>query len=130
MKVRAYAKPVLGYLGAIIIGGILAVVLAPNLYTGGTTLPRGIVNNLRLLEGAMQSLALDHGYTTAATATTNDLAPYIKDGGVRPVDDEEYALRAFPQSPEARLTHAIGAYRKGTLIRLGTNGGMEIVRPK
>jgi hypothetical protein len=77
----------------------------------------------------MQSWALDKNYNYPRPVTSNDVLPYIK-AWPSSIAGEEYLLKSFRQSPEARLTHAIGSYKAGTIIRLGTNGAMEVVPPK
>ncbi len=106
--------------------GLLAV---PNYVGRGPGKVNAIINNLRQLDGAMQQWANVHGYTNAMTVTREDIAPYVKDGWIKPVAGEQYILKNFPDSPEARLIRKVERHLKGTIIRFRTNADIEIVPP-
>ncbi len=104
-----------------------------NFVRSGPSKTSGIVNNLRQLEGAKQQWAQDHKPTNAVEITQQDLTPYFSfppnKGWVTPVAGERYTLKSLGESPVAELTREVDGRPKGTLLRLGTNGELEIVLP-
>jgi len=114
---------------------LLIAIVAPNYVGHGRGRTNGIVNNLRQLDGAVQQWALDYHQTGAIVVAWKDIAPYLKGasdlhGWVKPVAGEVYVLKALPQSPEVVLTRELDGRPKGTVLRLGTNGDVEIILPK
>jgi hypothetical protein len=94
-----------------------------------------ILTNLRLLEGATQQWATEHGQTGDVAVTRADVAPYLSiqsysTGWVSSVAGERYTLKTLLGAPEAELTSALETFPKGTIFRLGTNGALEIILPK
>jgi hypothetical protein len=61
--------------------------------------------------------------------TWEDVAPYLRNAP-KPVDGEVYVLKTLTQSPDAVLTRKLGERPKGTILRLGTNGNLQVVLPK
>ena len=61
--------------------GLLAAIAIPNfLRARSTSQQNACINNLRQLDGAQQQWALETGQTASATATGNDLQPYLGRG--------------------------------------------------
>lgn len=59
--------------------GLLAAFAVPNFVNArATTQAKGCINNLRLIDAAKTSWALDKNKGGAATPTEDDLKPYIK----------------------------------------------------
>jgi|SRR4051812_34545276 len=59
--------------------GLLAAFAVPNFVNArATTQAKGCINNLRLIDGAKTSWALDKNKGGAATPSEDDLKPYIK----------------------------------------------------
>jgi hypothetical protein len=106
----------------------LAVLAVPNHVSHRTGEVNAIINNLRRLDGAMQQWVIDRGETNSVSVTREDIAPYVKDGWVKPIAGEEYSLNSFPKPPEARLTRRVQGHPKGTIIRYGDD--LEIIEPK
>jgi hypothetical protein len=106
----------------------LASLAVPNFVSHGPSKANVIINNLRQLDGAVQRWGLDHQKTGAVVVTWGDIAPYIK--AMKPVDGEVYVLKDLDHSPEAVLTRKLGERPKGTVLRLGTNGDLQVILPK
>ena len=93
-----------------------------------------VVGNLRQIDLAKQTWALEHAATNGATVTEQDLLSYLRVPGrtglVGAVDSEIYRLNAIGTPPEAQLQKAFGSrFPKGTLVRWTTNAGCEILLP-
>jgi len=69
------------------------------------------------------------GMAGTVVVTWEDVAPYLRNAP-KPVDGEVYVLKTLTQSPEAVLTRKLGERPKGTILRLGTNGNLQVVLPK
>jgi len=113
----------------------LIAIAMPNCVHSEPSKTRAIQNNLRQLDGATQLWALDHHQTGAVVPTWEDIAPYLKRASdprvrVKPVAGEVYVLKVLTQSPEAVLTRQVDGMPKGTVLRFGTNGDLEIILPK
>ena len=114
---------------------LLATFAVPNYVGGGHSKTVGIEHNLRQLDGAVQQWGIDHHQTGAVVVTWENVAPYLKaapevHSGMKPVDGEVYVVKDLMHSPEAVLTRKLGERPKGTVLRLGTNGALEIILPK
>jgi hypothetical protein len=114
---------------------LLIAIAVPNYNHGGSSKTNAIVNNLRQLDGAVQQWAIDHQQTGAVVVTREDIAPYLRasheiHGWVKSVAGEVYVLKAFPRSPEVVLTRELDGRPKGTVLRFGTNGDLQIILPK
>ena len=113
----------------------LASIAVPNRPGSRTSKIHAIVSNLQQLEGAVQMWGIDHHQTGAVAVTWEDVAPYLRadrdvHGGMKSVAGEVYVLKTLTQPPEAVLTRKLDERPKGTVLRLGTNGDVQIVLPK
>jgi hypothetical protein len=106
----------------LIVLGLFAALGIPNRVGHGPGKIRGIIHNLRQLDGAVQQWACVRGYTNRVPVTPKDIAPYVIGGWVNPIAGERYALRYYPQSPEAFLNCDVEGHPKGTIISFTTNG--------
>ena len=113
------------------VGCLVASLGVPNYvnHNSGPSKTSIIIFNLRQLDGAKQQWALDHGRTGSVVVTEQDIAIYLKRGGIRPVAGERYILNLLTQSPEAELTHKALGRPQGTRFRLGATNDYEIVLP-
>lgn len=73
-------------------GGLLSFFLYPNFVGGGSSPENMIKNNLRIIEGSKDQLALEKNLPTGYVVTEADLAQYIKGGTVRHLGTERYIL--------------------------------------
>jgi hypothetical protein len=90
-----------------------------------------IVNNLRQLDGATETWAMDKGVTNSMVIPSwNDLLPYLAHNQ-KPasVGGEQYLLGRLCNGPRAILTREYLKYPKGTVVRLVTNGAVEFLQP-
>ncbi len=78
-----------------------------------------IVKNLRLLQTAKQKWAADKGKNEGDTVTMDDLAPYLDNGPIQSVANEEYDPQPVGAQPTAKLAHNL----------LGHSAGAEISAP-
>jgi hypothetical protein len=124
-----------GPLALVLFVAFLIAIAVPNYNHGGSSKTNAIVNNLRQLDGAVQYWGIQHQETGAVAVTWEDIAPYIKTEfevhrGMKPVAGEVYVLKALTQSPEVVLTRTLDGRPKGTVLRFGTNGDLQIILPK
>ena len=106
--------------------GGLAFLAVPNYLRKGSGSLAQILYNLRQIEGAKDQWAIDHGRKTGDLISESDLAPYLEKHPVRPSTmNERYRLKLVGESPEAEVTERIDNIPVGTIIRFGSNGGME-----
>jgi hypothetical protein len=119
-----------GFLVLCLFVAFLASLAVPN-YAGSYHRSKTpvIVNNLQQLDGAVQYWGIEHRQTGAVVVTWENIAPYLKIP-VKPVAGEVYILKDLMHSPEAVLTRKLDEKPKGTVLRLGTNGVLEIILPK
>jgi hypothetical protein len=79
----------------------------------------GIVNTLRQIDGAKAQYAIDHKPQAGATASHEQLLPYLPERFWNPHAD--YRINAFGVDPEAVLHSRFDSLPAGTVIRLQTN---------
>ena len=77
----------------------------------------------------MQKGPLDHGQTSAAIVTEENLAPVFLPHPPKPVAGERYVLKTLAESPEAHLTHKVELWPAGSVLLISTNGGLESFTP-
>ena len=71
--------------------GLLAAIAIPNFVRARESAQlNSIANNLRILEGAKESWALENKKATADPVTLEDLLPYLKNNTMIPVIGEAY----------------------------------------
>ena len=124
--------------GPLVLGlgvAFLAAIAVPNFVSRGSNKTNVIISNLQQLEGAVQMWGFEHQKTGAVVVTWEDVAPYLRaerdvHGGMKSVASEVYVLKTLTQPPEAVLTRKLDERPKGTVLRLGTNGDLQIVFPK
>jgi len=124
-----------GPLVLVILVALLASIAVPNFAGSHRSKTNEIVNNLRQLDGAVQQWGRDHQKTGAVAVAWADVAPYLKAspevrGVMKSVAGEVYVLKDLTHPPEAVLTRKLGERPKGTILRLGTNGELEVILPK
>jgi len=113
---RFFGLPVILLLGALVIG-IPLVLLMTRPENEHPHLVGGIVNNLRLLEGAKEQWALENKKDPGATPTLADVAPYLKNGVMpSPVAGETYLLNPVGTRPTAKLATPGGRFRAGSVV--------------
>ena len=61
------------------------------------------INNLRLLDGAKQQFAFEHGKTNGEAVTMADLAPYLHGNSVTCLEGGRYDVRAIGLDPVCSL---------------------------
>jgi len=113
--------------GFALMSGILIVCLLgwaaiPN-FCGSRHSKRKIIeNNLYRINGAKAAWHLEHGQTSSAQLTWDDLQPYLNDlathPGVVPVAGEVYEINTLDTGPQALLTRKLENLPRGTTIRL------------
>jgi hypothetical protein len=113
--------------GLAIMSGILMVCLLgwaamPNFCGSKHSKRKMIVNNLYRINGAKAAWQLEHGLTSSAQLTWEDLQPYLHDPathhGVLPVAGEVYEINTVDTGPQAVLTRKLENLPRGTIIRL------------
>jgi hypothetical protein len=121
-----------GIFALIVLVALLIAIAVPNYVGRGPGKINTIINNLRQLDGAVQTWAMEHHQTGTVLVTKEDLAPYLvaPDHWPKPVAGERYVLNTLPQSPEALLTREVEGRPRGTVIRFSTNGDIQFIRPK
>jgi hypothetical protein len=72
--------------------------------------------------------ALDNGQTGAVKVTEKNFAPYLLHPP-KSVAGERHLLKTLVESPEAHLTHKLEPWPAGSVLRLSTNGGVEVSYP-
>src|SRR5258706_12734447 len=78
--------------------------------------PYVCINNLRVLDGAKQQLAIEHGKTNGEPLTMADLAPYLHNASITCLEGGQYELRAIGLDPVCSLgTNRVAWTRKGIL---------------
>jgi hypothetical protein len=75
-----------------------------------------IIKNLRALQTAKQKWAEEKGKQNGDAVTLADLAPYLKNGPINPVADEEYIPQAVGTPPTARLAHDLHGHAAGSEV--------------
>jgi len=75
-----------------------------------------IMKNLRLLQTAKQKWAAEKGKTDGDPATMDDIAPYLANGPIQPVADEEYNPQPVGTPPTATLAHNLNGHPAGSVI--------------
>ena len=128
MNDRKRLKRICAVGGVLVILALVASVAIPN-YTGShRSKALQIVNNLMQLDGAMQQWAIEHGKTGAVAVTEEYIASYIH-LPLKPVAGERYVLKNLAESPEAHLTRKVELWPAGSVLRLNTNVGHEVILP-
>ncbi len=117
------------FLVLVLFVAFLAGLPVPNFAGSHHSKTHVIVHNLQQLDGAVQYWGIEHRQTGAVVVTWENIAPYLKTP-VKPVAGEVYVLKDLMHSPEAVLTRKLDERPTGTVLRLGTNGDLEIILPK
>jgi hypothetical protein len=107
-KSRVVAPTVLG--GAVLVLVCATVVVSRR---EENTALHAIAENLRILEGAKESWALERGVTNGALPALADLAAYLKNGQLRSAAGEVYAITPVGALNTATLTRKLGGKWKG-----------------
>jgi hypothetical protein len=98
--------------------------------TSGSSTGNSIINNLRQLDGAIQTWTLEKSVTNVTTAPRwEDLLPYLARKPASVVG-EQYVLGRLCDGPSAILTRKYLNYPKGTIVHFTKDGNVEFVEPK
>jgi len=99
--------------------------------TRGYSAINSVAVNLRSLDRAIQTWALDKGVTNVtASPAWNDIFPYLMNGQKpKPLAGEQYVPGRLCDGPSAILTRKFLNHPKGTIIRIATNGQVEFLKP-
>jgi hypothetical protein len=79
-----------------------------------------IIKNLHLLQTAKRKWAAEKGKEKGDAVTLEDLAPYLDNGPIKPVADEEYYPQPVGAQPTARLAHDLHGHLAGSEIMAPT----------
>jgi hypothetical protein len=113
---------------AVLVGLLIAVTKANFGPISRHSRINAMVNNLRQLDGAVQTWALEHQQTGAVLVTEADLTNYLR-GAPHRIAGERYVLLPLPQSPQVVLTREVEGRPKGTVICFTTNGEVRFTPP-
>lgn len=110
--------------------------LLPHLSGGGPTIKGRIWNNLEQIETAKRLWATDHKATNSTPVSEADLISYFPRGTkpgqlVAPVVGERYIINAVGVPSAAQLTHSVGKWPEGKIIRFPspTNTTNQVTLP-
>jgi len=85
-----------------------------------------VVGNLKRIQFAKEMWASDHGTSNPLQVSDEDLAVYVGPRAstnlVKPIVGEHYIVNPLGMSPEAQLTHDVGRWPSGSVIRLDATG--------
>src|ERR1051326_2570508 len=101
-----------------------ARILAPGAFTGRSLLASRTAaseNHVRLLEGAREQWAMEHGKSPGDAPTSAELADYFKGGAVKPVAGETYDMDALGK-PATTTAPREGGEKPVTITTSGTAG--------
>jgi hypothetical protein len=125
MNNRKRLTRILAVGGTLVVLGLLFSIFRVNYVGNGPSKSTVIANNLRQLYGAMQQWGLDHRQPDSVTVTEKDVAPYLRHP-LKSAAGERYVLKTLAESPEAHLTQEVVGWPAGSVLHLGTNGGLEV----
>jgi hypothetical protein len=113
---------------AVLVGLLIAIVMANTGPISRHSKINAMVNNLRQLDGAAEQWAIDHHQTGAVLVTEADLTNYLR-RSLQPIAGERYVLRPRPESPEVVLTREVEGRPRGTVICFATNLEVRFIPP-
>jgi hypothetical protein len=128
-------RPAIWFLILLAAGWLLFKLFAPLLSDresrGGYAIR--IINNLHQIDLAKEMWARDHIATGSVQVSAQDLGPYLSPRRgtnelVTPVVGERYVINPTGVEPQAQLTHSVGRWPSGAVIRL--YGQPTILLPK
>ena len=97
--------------------GLLAAIAIPNFVRARTTSQKNAcINNLRQIDGAVQTWALDNKMASTASVVFNNIQPYLKDAVICPAGgtafSDSYTIVNVSTKPVCQLvpsTHVLAA---------------------
>lgn len=111
----------------LVIVGLLAAIAIPNFVGGGSSKTSRIINTLRIVDGAKEQWAIEHGYNNkmppSRVITAQDIAPFFghgegkdpfvrlglvidKDGNLRNPEGVVFVINPLGFDPEVKFTKA------------------------